>query len=96
MKKTLLVTLLIAAFALIFAGCNAEDILNDVGVKKDAGPKDTGTCTPNCDGKACGDPDGCGGQCVGSCPDGQTCNTTTYTCESKCTEGAKQCSGTKV
>jgi hypothetical protein len=98
MKKKLLVTLLIAAFALLFAGCNAEEVLSDVGVKKDAGPKDTGTCTPNCDGKACGDPDDCGGQCVGSCPDGQTCNPNTYTCEntSTCTEGSKQCSGTKV
>jgi len=98
MKKTLLVTLLIAAFALIFAGCNAEDILSDVGVKKDAGTKDTGTCTPSCDGKACGDPDDCGGKCVGSCPEGQTCNPNNYTCEntSTCTEGSKQCSGTKV
>ena len=98
MKKTLLVTLLIAAFALIFAGCNAEDILSDVGVKKDAGTKDTGPCTPSCDGKACGDDDGCGTQCVGSCPEGKTCNPNTYTCEntSTCTEGSKQCSGTKV
>ena len=31
-----------------------------------------GTCTPDCNGKACGD-DGCGGQC-GTCPDGETCN----------------------
>ncbi len=29
-------------------------------------------CTPDCDGKNCGD-DGCGGSC-GGCPDGQTCN----------------------
>ena len=29
------------------------------------------SCTPNCDGKQCGD-DGCGGSC-GNCPDGQTC-----------------------
>jgi len=98
MKKTLLVTLLIAAFALLFAGCNAEEVLSDVGVKKDAGTKDTGTCTPNCDGKACGDPDDCGGQCVGSCPEGKTCNPNNYTCEipNICTEGSKQCSGTKV
>jgi len=30
------------------------------------------TCTPNCEGKTCGD-DGCGGVC-GQCTDTQTCN----------------------
>ena len=31
-----------------------------------------GGCTPNCDGKDCGD-DGCGGSC-GTCDAGETCN----------------------
>ncbi len=30
-------------------------------------------CTPDCAGKVCGDPDGCGGLCTGGCPNGQTC-----------------------
>jgi len=35
---------------------------------------ETCACTPSCAGKACGAPDGCGGQCTtGSCPSGQTC-----------------------
>ncbi|MGB9600046.1 MAG: hypothetical protein ACPL7I_05800 [Myxococcota bacterium] len=81
MKKTLLVTLLLATLAFVFVGCSAEDATTDAGLKKDAGPKDTGPCTPSCDGKACGDDDGCGGKCVGSCPDGQTCNPNTFVCE---------------
>ena len=32
----------------------------------------SGSCTPNCTGKVCGD-DGCGGSC-GTCPSGQACN----------------------
>lgn len=33
---------------------------------------DLGCCTPNCDGKTCGD-DGCGSSC-GTCGDGETCS----------------------
>ena len=35
------------------------------------GNGDAQQCTPNCDGKKCGD-DGCGGSC-GKCDDGQVC-----------------------
>ena len=31
------------------------------------------TCSPQCDGASCGDPDGCGGLCDGPCPDGDDC-----------------------
>jgi uncharacterized protein (TIGR03382 family) len=51
----------------------------------------TGTCTPNCTGRACGS-DGCGGLC-GECPSGKTCDAagqcTAGTCVPEC--GAKQC-----
>jgi len=44
----------------------------------------TGTCTPNCTGKACGG-DGCGGQC-GTCPQGQACqNGQCVGCQPSCT-----------
>src|SRR5262245_49826743 len=48
---------------------------HDVG--PDAGEPDA--CTPACDGKECGD-DGCGGTCH-SCPSGERCNESTFTCE---------------
>jgi hypothetical protein len=44
-----------------------------------------GGCTPTCTGKSCGD-DGCGGSC-GTCPTGETCNTSgqcVATCVPKC------------
>ncbi|MCX7943570.1 MAG: hypothetical protein N2746_03580, partial [Deltaproteobacteria bacterium] len=86
MRKNLFVPLLMAVLLVMFTGCDAEDVVSDVGVKKDVGVKDTGGgCTPSCEGKACGDDDGCGGKCVGSCPSGQTCNPNTYVCEGGCT-----------
>ena len=36
-------------------------------------------CTPQCDGKECGD-NGCGGQC-GMCGEGKRCNISTFVCE---------------
>jgi len=55
-------------------------------------------CNPDCSNKKCGDDDGCGGRCIGSCPEGKICNPNTYICEniSSCEEGEKQCNGTKV
>jgi len=50
----------------------------------------SGTCTPSCAGKQCGD-DGCGGSC-GTCPAGQTCNAgqcKPQSCTPVCT--GKQC-----
>ncbi|MGI5862606.1 MAG: hypothetical protein ACOX6T_11195 [Myxococcales bacterium] len=41
------------------------------------------TCAPNCAGRYCGDPDGCGGKCT-ACPSGQTCDQTTWQCISGC------------
>jgi hypothetical protein len=42
--------------------------------KKKLTPPASPTCTPTCAGKACGDPDGCGGSCqTGTCPGGQAC-----------------------
>jgi predicted extracellular nuclease len=47
----------------------------------DAGVADGG-CTPDCNGIACGADDGCGGQCVGTCPNaGEVCNPATFVCE---------------
>ncbi len=46
-----------------------------------------GTCEPDCFGASCGDDDGCGGKCDGSCPYPRVCNSATYTCylpEGKC------------
>jgi lysyl oxidase len=37
------------------------------------------TCTPDCQGKQCGD-DGCGGEC-GTCPSGQGCAQAVYQCK---------------
>jgi hypothetical protein len=49
-------------------------------------------CTPQCDGKECGD-DGCGGQC-GSCPGEELCVLSTGQCEAfaKCNHLRPQCS----
>jgi hypothetical protein len=44
-------------------------------------------CTPQCQGKQCGD-DGCGGMC-GKCPEGQTCNNGQCSCVPNC--AGKQC-----
>lgn len=38
------------------------------------------TCVPQCEALWCGHDDGCGGRCL-RCPDGATCNTTTWLCE---------------
>lgn len=39
------------------------------------------TCTIDCANKACGDQDGCGGQCIGTCATaGNICDAATYTC----------------
>jgi hypothetical protein len=46
-------------------------------------------CMPECTGKLCGIPDGCGGHCT-ACNNGQSCNATTWACEGKC-QG--QCAG---
>ncbi len=42
------------------------------------------TCTPSCAGAACGDVDGCGGMCDGTCPDDQTCSGA-FVCVDDCT-----------
>ncbi|MBN2494259.1 MAG: hypothetical protein JXR96_06700, partial [Deltaproteobacteria bacterium] len=44
---------------------------------------DGACCTPQCEGKCCGD-DGCGGVCPGSCGTGQICNPSTCVCEDVC------------
>ncbi len=48
------------------------------------------TCTPQCVGKYCGDPDGCGGKCH-ACPSGQTCDTATWQCKANTCTGS--CAG---
>ncbi|MDD3647592.1 MAG: hypothetical protein PHS44_03795 [Candidatus Dojkabacteria bacterium] len=40
-------------------------------------------CKPDCAGKTCGDSDGCSGLCE-SCPDGQVCDTSSWTCTQIC------------
>jgi hypothetical protein len=76
----------------------------DVGVSVNAASGTTckyttGTCTPSCTGKVCGD-DGCGGSC-GTCGTGQTCNSagqcTGGSCTPSCTGktcGPDGCGGT--
>lgn len=65
--KKLLSLMLVVVVAGLFAGCG------------DDGDKD---CTPSCTDAACGDSDGCGGQCSGTCPDGETCNAS-FECEAE-------------
>ncbi len=43
---------------------------------------DCNTCTPNCDGKTCGD-NGCEGEC-GTCAQGKSCEDATGTCTAVC------------
>ena len=53
------------------------------------GGSDAGECTPNCDGRECGN-DGCGGTCSPGCPTGSPC--TAGKCETKactCDSGFK-------
>ncbi len=52
----------------------------------------SGQCTPKCSGKQCGD-NGCGGSC-GTCPTGQSCNSTGQcisACTNECSFGQKRC-----
>lgn len=48
----------------------------------------SGTCTPSCSGKVCGD-NGCGGSC-GTCTSGQVCSN--GQCISECPSGQTKCS----
>ncbi|MBI5535748.1 MAG: hypothetical protein HY898_23655 [Deltaproteobacteria bacterium] len=41
-------------------------------------------CEPDCAGKACGDFDGCGSRCEGTCPSGQFCSVALGKCEAVC------------
>ena len=59
------------------------------GVLQPLPSPDTGTCTPDCYGRQCGD-DGCGGSC-GSCSYGQTCSYGTCTSSSSSTNSGALC-----
>ena len=59
---------------LVAGECVPERIPND-----DPGADDAGPCTPQCDGRVCGD-DACGGSC-GACDDGALCNAITGQCD---------------
>lgn len=51
-------------------------------------------CKPDCTGKQCGDPDGCGGICKGDCPTGQFCAVDFYGQPAKCEKcGPSTCPG---
>lgn len=41
------------------------------------------TCVPDCEGKDCGDPDGCGSRCEGECPSG-FCSLSLAACTTSC------------
>lgn len=43
-------------------------------------------CEPDCNGKSCGDPDGCGSRCDGTCPSGQFCSKGAAGCTSTCND----------
>jgi len=49
-------------------------------------------CVPQCTGK-CGGDNGCGGTCPNNCPVGQTCNTTTWACETCQPQCTGKCGG---
>ena len=64
--------------------------------------KNTINCTPNCNGKICGDDDKCGNPCQGTCPSGQSCIggicSGGSTCPTKCNgincgDGCSTCTG---
>lgn len=42
------------------------------------------SCTPDCEGKACGDPDGCGSRCDGPCGAGELCSIALAGCVTGC------------
>ena len=43
-----------------------------------------GACVPNCTGKQCGTPDGCGSRCDGTCGAGEFCSISLGTCTNVC------------
>ena len=55
------------------------------------------SCTPECSGAACGDDDGCGGLCDGSCATGScvagVCEVATYVCNGIDPENSTICAG---
>ena len=60
---------------------------------------DGNCCTPSCDGKQCGDDDGCGGKCDGpclgafqACTDGE-CACTYVVCNGECCPPGEACQG---
>lgn len=53
-----------------------------LGCGSDAKPGN-GACAPACDGKNCGDSDGCGGKCAGTCPADMECNAQTFVCAAR-------------
>jgi len=57
----------------------------DIGDAHDAGDLPGEVCSPQCDGKECGD-DGCGGTC-GQCDDGNPCNGEETCLDGECAEG---------
>lgn len=71
---------LAAVFCLSLAACGSTDDNNT----RDAGsntPDAGNVCQPSCAGAVCGDDDGCGGTCAGTCDAGETCNTSTKICQ---------------
>ncbi|NOZ86339.1 MAG: hypothetical protein GXP49_08725 [Deltaproteobacteria bacterium] len=51
-----------------------------------------GGCTPDCNGKSCGDDDSCGGRCT-ECPVGRSCDTETWTCTGCNADCTGRCGG---
>ena len=81
----------------VFDACGGEPgadcvdaALGANGTCSDAMGECKGSCTPDCDGKACG-PDGCGDMC-GECDPELTCSPE-GTCDDGCETGAVACAG---
>ncbi len=79
LRRTTSVVALFVACAL--AACTGPSLSDNSLV-------DASTCTPACDGKACGDSDDCGGVCEAGCGTGDHCDATTCT---GCCDPSGQC-----
>ena len=70
--------------------CDNDEQCENVGEIFECAPID---CTPDCNNKKCGDPDGCDGTCNGTCDPGNSCKPVGggWVCQSDCVLG--QCGG---
>jgi len=71
---------ILLAMPAVFGACGSSESTDTAtGGDTGGGGSDAG-CMPKCDAAACGDADGCGGKCSGTCPEGKTCSAA-YVCD---------------